>query len=136
MLKQKYPAIEIAEFTRTQRKIRRLKSRLQKQSPPTRTNYPTIKTMSENEEFTPSENDKSAADLSEDSTQVDAEELVEVIAEFERYRERLVSETIAAAQKAKLPQKPALAKIEPELAKIEAGLESLRTQLAAITTNN
>jgi len=92
--------------------------------------------MSENEEFTPSENDKSAADLSEDSTQVDAEELVEVIAEFERYRERLVNETIAAAQKAKLPQKAAMAKIEPELAKIDAGLESLRTQLAAITTNN
>ncbi len=92
--------------------------------------------MSENEELTTSEHDKSAADLSEDSTQVDAEELVEVIAEFERYRERLVNETIAAAQKAKLPQKAAMAKIEPELAKIEAGLESLRTQLAAITTNN
>ena len=67
---------------------------------------------------------------------VKREELVEVIAEFERYRERLVNETMAAAQKAKLPQKAAMAKIEPELAKIDAGLDSLRTQLAAITTNN
>jgi len=92
--------------------------------------------MSENEEFTPSDIDESAEDLTENSTQTDAEELVEVIAEFERYRERLVSETIAAAQKAKLPQKAALAKIEPELAQIDAGLESLRTQLAAINTNN
>jgi len=92
--------------------------------------------MSENEEFTPSDNDESAEDLTENATETDAEELVEVIAEFERYRERLVSETIAAAQKAKLPQKPALAKIQPELAQIDAGLQSLRTQLAAITTNN
>lgn len=88
--------------------------------------------MSENEDLTPSDIDESA----EDSAQVDAEELVEVIAEFERYRERLVTETIAAAKKAKLPQKPALAQIEPELAQIDAGLESLRAQLAAITTNN
>jgi hypothetical protein len=92
--------------------------------------------MSENEEFTPSGIDESAADLTENVTETDAEELVEVIAEFERYRERLVSETITAAQKAKLPQKAALAKIEPELAQIDAGLGSLRAQLAAITTNN
>jgi hypothetical protein len=92
--------------------------------------------MSENEELTPSDHDESAEDLTENSTLTDAQELVEVIAEFERYRERLVTETIATAQKAKLPQKPALAKIEPELAQIDAGLESLRAQLAAITTNN
>ena len=92
--------------------------------------------MSENEELTTSDRNESAEDLTEDSTQIEAEELIEVIAEFERYRERLVSETMAAAQKAKLPQKAAMAKIEPELAKIDAGLDSLRTQLAAITTNN
>lgn len=92
--------------------------------------------MSKNEDLTTSKGDESAADLTEDSTQIEAEELVEVIAEFERYRERLVNETMAAAQKAKLPQKAAMAKIEPELAKIDAGLDSLRTQLAAITTNN
>ncbi|WP_293338283.1 hypothetical protein [Microcoleus sp. CAWBG58] len=92
--------------------------------------------MSENEDLTTSQSDESAAGSTEDSTQIDAEELVEVIAEFERYRERLVSETMAAAQKAKLPQKAAMAKIEPELAKIDAGLDSMRAQLAAITTNN
>ncbi|WP_293355094.1 MULTISPECIES: hypothetical protein [unclassified Microcoleus] len=92
--------------------------------------------MSENEDLTTFQGDESAADSTENSTQIDAEELVEVIAEFERYRERLVSETMAAAQKAKLPQKAAMAKIEPELAKIDAGLDSLRAQLAAITTNN
>ncbi|MGL5064732.1 MAG: hypothetical protein ACRC62_32515 [Microcoleus sp.] len=97
--------------------------------------------MSENEELTKSDRDESAAGLTAESTedsteQIDAEELVEIIAEFERYRERLVSETIAAAQKAKLPQKAAMAKIEPELAKIDAGLASLRTQLAAVNTNN
>jgi hypothetical protein len=92
--------------------------------------------MSENEEFTTFEHDESAEDLTENSIKTDAEELAEVIAEFERYRERLVNETIVAAQKAKLPQKAALAKIEPELAQIDAGLESLRAQLAVITTNN
>lgn len=88
--------------------------------------------MSKNEELTPSDNDENAAN----SAETNAEELTEVIAEFEQYRERLVNETMTAAQKAKLPQKAAMAKIEPELAKIDAGLESLRAQLAALTTNN
>ena len=88
--------------------------------------------MSENEELNPSDNEESVAN----SAETNAEELAEVIAEFEQYRERLVSETMTAAQKAKLPQKAAMAKIEPELAKIDAGLESLRAQLAALTTNN
>lgn len=90
--------------------------------------------MSENEEFNPSDsdNDETVAN----STETNVEEVAEVIAEFEKYRERLVNETMAAAQKAKLPQKAAMAKIEPELAKIDAGLESLRAQLAALTTNN
>lgn len=88
--------------------------------------------MSENEELNPSDNEESVAN----SAETNPEELAEVIAEFEQYRERLVNETMTAAQKAKLPQKAAMAKIEPELAKIDAGLESLRAQLAALTTNN
>lgn len=88
--------------------------------------------MSEKEELNPSENDESMPN----STEPNAEELTELIAEFEQYRERLVNETITAAQKAKLPQKAAMAKIEPELAQIDAGLQNLRAQLAAITTNN
>ena len=90
--------------------------------------------MSENEEFNPSDsdNDETVAN----SRETNAEEVAEVIAEFEKYRERLVNETMTAAQKAKLPQKAAMAKIEPELAKIDAGLENLRAHLAALTTNN
>lgn len=90
--------------------------------------------MSENEEFNPSDsdNDETVAN----STETNVEEVAEVIAEFEKYRERLVNETMTAAQKAKLPQKAAMAKIEPELAKIDSGLETLRAQLAALTTNN
>jgi len=90
--------------------------------------------MSENEEFNPSDsdNDETVAN----STETNVEEVAEVIAEFEKYRERLVNETMSAAQKAKLPQKAAMAKIEPELAKIDSGLETLRAQLAALTTNN
>ncbi|MEG4504403.1 hypothetical protein QUA81_09845 [Microcoleus sp. F6_B4] len=88
--------------------------------------------MSENEELNPSDNEETVAT----SPETNVEELAEVIAEFEKYRERLVNETMTAAQKAKLPQKAAMAKIEPELAKIDAGLDSLRAQLAALTTNN
>lgn len=90
--------------------------------------------MSENEEFNPSDSDNDETVANSPETNV--EEVAEVIAEFEKYRERLVNETMTAAQKAKLPQKAAMAKIEPELAKIDAGLETLRAQLAALTTNN
>jgi hypothetical protein len=70
------------------------------------------------------------------STEVTLQELAELIEEFEQYRERLLQETIVTAQKAKMPQKTALAKIEPELAQIDATLGSLRVQQAALATNN
>jgi hypothetical protein len=60
--------------------------------------------------------------------------LEEVIAEFEKYRERLVNEMTITAQKAKLPKKKAMAQIEPELAKIDAALQHLRTQQAALNS--
>lgn len=69
-------------------------------------------------------------------TETTAQELAELIVEFEQYRERLVNETMMTAQKAKLPQKTAMAKIEPELAKIDAALENLRTQQAALANSN
>jgi len=65
-----------------------------------------------------------------------AQEVAEVIREFEQYRERLMTEAIAAAQKAKFPQKTAMSKIEPELQQIEASLENLRTQLATLRAIN
>lgn len=57
---------------------------------------------------------------------VTAEELAALIIEFEQYRERLVNETVAVAQKAKQSQKKAMANIEPELQKIDAALQHLR----------
>ncbi len=57
---------------------------------------------------------------------VTAEELAALIIEFEQYRERLVNETVAVAQKAKQSQKKAMAKIEPELQQIDAALQHLR----------
>ena len=77
-----------------------------------------------------------AEETSPSSTETTAQELAEVIEEFEQYRERLVNETMTTAQKAKLPQKAALAKIEPELAKIDAALENLRVQQVALATSN
>lgn len=65
-----------------------------------------------------------------------ASELAEVISEFEQYRERLLTETMTAAKKAKLPQKTALAQLEPQLAKIDMTLEKLKEQQAALTETN
>ncbi len=65
-----------------------------------------------------------------------ASELAEVIGEFEQYRERLLSETMAAAKKAKLPQKAALAQLEPQLTQIDTTLEKLREQYATLTQTN
>ncbi|QYO68314.1 hypothetical protein [Leptolyngbya sp. 7M] len=66
------------------------------------------------------------------SSPATAEELAEVIAEFEQYRERLVNETLETAQRAKMPKATVMAKLEPELAKIDAALQSLREQQATL----
>ena len=63
-------------------------------------------------------------------TQVTAAELAELIAEFEKYRARLIDETTEAAKKAKLSKKATMAKLEPQLADIDAKLERLRSQKA------
>ena len=64
--------------------------------------------------------------------QTTKQELAEVIAEFEEYRERLVNDTMEAAQRAKMPKAKVLAQLEPELAKIDAVLQNLREQQAAV----
>lgn len=66
-------------------------------------------------------------------TPVTAEDLAEVILEFEQYRLRLVNETMEAAKKAKLSKKVTLAKLEPQLATIDSKLEQLREQKANLT---
>jgi membrane protein insertase Oxa1/YidC/SpoIIIJ len=65
--------------------------------------------------------------------QVTAQELAEVIQEFERYRERLVNETMETAKRAKLMKSAVMAKLEPELAKIDATLKSLQDRQAALS---
>ena len=61
------------------------------------------------------------------------QELTEVIAELEAYRERLSNETLTMAKRAKLLRSKALSDLEPELTRIDATLEALRTQLAQLT---
>ena len=68
--------------------------------------------------------------------QTTAQELAEVIEELEQYRERLVNETLATAQRAKLMKKTVMAQMEPELTKIDATLQALRAQQASLTASN
>lgn len=65
-----------------------------------------------------------------------AEEIAEVIEEFEQYRERLVRETLETAQKAKLPKTKVMSQLEPELAKIDTILQQLREQQATLNASN
>ncbi|MEM8719998.1 MAG: hypothetical protein AAGE84_11905 [Cyanobacteria bacterium P01_G01_bin.39] len=69
-------------------------------------------------------------------TPVTVEELTELIAEFEKYRDRLVRETTEAAKKAKLSKKATMAKLEPQLADIDAKLSRLRSQQANLKASN
>ncbi|MHC5934053.1 hypothetical protein [Nostoc sp.] len=67
---------------------------------------------------------------------VTAQNVAEVIAELEQYRERLVQETTETAKRAKLIRVNLMAKLEPELAKIDSALEELRNQQAALSVSN
>ena len=67
--------------------------------------------------------------------QINPEELAQVITELEKYRERLVNDTMAAAQKAKLSKSQTMAQLEPQLAEIDAKLEQWRELHATLTTN-
>ncbi|MEH2464130.1 hypothetical protein [Nostoc sp.] len=67
---------------------------------------------------------------------VNAQEVAEVIAELEQYRERLVQETTETAKRAKLMRVNVMAKLEPELTKIDSALQELRNQQAALNLSN
>ncbi|MBN3876340.1 MULTISPECIES: hypothetical protein [unclassified Nostoc] len=67
---------------------------------------------------------------------VTAQDVAEVIAELEQYRERLVQETTETAKRAKLMRVSVMAKLEPELAKIDSALQELRNQQAALSVSN
>ncbi|BAY76025.1 hypothetical protein NIES25_24740 [Nostoc linckia NIES-25] len=67
---------------------------------------------------------------------VTTQDIAEVIAELEEYRERLVQETTETAKRAKLMRVSVMAKLEPELAKIDAALQELRNQQATLSGSN
>ncbi|MEY2856166.1 MAG: hypothetical protein RLZZ74_475 [Cyanobacteriota bacterium] len=69
-------------------------------------------------------------------TPVTAADLAELIVEFEKYRDRLISETTEAAKKAKLSKKATMAKLEPQLADIDAKLQRLREQQANLSASS
>jgi hypothetical protein len=56
------------------------------------------------------------------------QELAEMISELEQFRERIVNDTLATAQRAKIMKSQALATLEPNLAKIDTTLQTLRQQ--------
>ncbi|WP_103669052.1 hypothetical protein [Pseudanabaena sp. BC1403] len=56
------------------------------------------------------------------------QELAEMISELEQFRERIVNDTLATAQRAKIMKSQALAMLEPNLAKIDSTLQTLRLQ--------
>lgn len=62
-----------------------------------------------------------------------AESVAEIITELEQYRQRIVDDSMAMAQKLQLPKKSALAKLEahPELARIDKMLAELRAHQPA-----
>ncbi|MBE8999758.1 MULTISPECIES: hypothetical protein [unclassified Nostoc] len=79
--------------------------------------------MDETSEFTTTDN-------------ITPQDVAEVIAELELYRERLVQETTETAKRAKLMRVNVMAQLEPELAKIDSALQELRNQQAALSVNN
>jgi fatty acid-binding protein DegV len=78
------------------------------------------------------------ADTPEQTTieQATPQELIEMIAELEQYRERLVSDTLTMAQRAKVMKAQALATLEPSLTQIDANLEALRQRQAGLNAGN
>ena len=70
-----------------------------------------------------------------ETKQINPEELAEVIKELEAYRERLVNDTLAAAQKAKMSKSQTMAQLEPQLAEIDAKLQHWQELHANLTAN-
>lgn len=62
-------------------------------------------------------------------TTASTEDITEVIAELEQYRDRLIQESTETAKKAKLTKSALETQLAPELEKIEAALTQLRLQI-------
>lgn len=78
----------------------------------------------------------SEADRTTEPEQVTAAELEEIIVELQKYRDRLVHDTTAAINKAKLPKAKAMAQMEPELLKIDAMMQELHDRHTALLASN
>ncbi len=63
------------------------------------------------------------------------EEIVEILSELEKYRDRLINDMTDAAKKAKMTKAAMMQHIEPELKEIDLRLEGLR-QLQAQQAGN
>ena len=66
---------------------------------------------------------------------VTAEDLAEVIVEFEKYRDRLLNETMETAKKAKISKKTVMMQLQPQLDQIDRKLEALRNQYNTMIEN-
>ncbi len=62
-------------------------------------------------------------------TTASTEDITEVIAELEQYRDRLIQESTETAKKAKLTKSALETQLAPELEKIEVALTQLRLQI-------
>ena len=72
-----------------------------------------------------------ATDVQTNQVPPSIQELKDVIEEFEQYRERLLTDALDTAKRAKMRKAEIMAQIEPELNKIDSALEQLRAQLVA-----
>lgn len=62
-------------------------------------------------------------------TAASTQDITEVIAELEQYRDRLVADSSETAKKAQMTECAMMAQLQPELEKIDTTLAHLRTQL-------
>ena len=62
-------------------------------------------------------------------TVASTQDITDVIAELEQYRDRLIAESTDTAKKAKLTKSALEAQLAPELATIETALTQLRLQI-------
>jgi phage gp36-like protein len=67
--------------------------------------------------------------------QATPEDVTEMIAELEQYRERLVNESMTAAQRAKLMKSQVQSNLDPALAEIDAILGTLREKQASFANH-
>lgn len=73
-------------------------------------------------------------EVQNNATSPSVEELVEVIEQFEQYRERLLTDSLETAKRAKMKKSEIMAQIQPELNKIDSALVQLRAQLESSQT--